>query len=175
MPLSLESVRARIQGMLYRALSSVLSRPARGESAGSPAPRRLSARCPSEFDYLIAEACERHDVDPSLVKAVIKVESNFNANAVSSAGAKGLMQLMDATGKQLGVADPFDPQQNVEGGVAYLRQMLDRYGDLSLALAAYNAGPAAVDKFRGVPPYAETQTYVSLVRSVHRRLCDHLA
>ena len=174
MPLSLESMRAKIQGMLYRAVVSGLKKPAKKKLPESAPLHRLNAHCPSDFDLLIAEASQRYGVDPMLVKAVIKVESNFDPRAVSHAGAKGLMQLMDATGKQLGVADPFDAKQNVEGGAAYLRQMLDRFGDLSLALAAYNAGPEAVDRYRGIPPYAETQRYVSLVRRVHERLCDLL-
>ena len=175
MSLELGSLRARIQGMLYRAVLSALGKPAAKRLSTSPVSPGGATGYRSDFDHLIAEVCQRHGVDPALVKAVIKVESNFDSRAVSRAGAKGLMQLMDATGKQLGVKDPFDPRQNVEGGVTYLRQMLDRYGDLSLALAAYNAGPHAVDRFGGIPPYAETQLYVSLVHRVHRRLCDHLA
>jgi len=175
MSLTLESMRAKIQGMLYRAALSGLGKPAGRRSQRSSPSGSAHAGRPSEFDHLIAETSERYGMDPSLVKAVIKVESNFDSGAVSSAGAKGLMQLMDATGEQLGVEDPFDPRQNVEGGVAYLRQLLDRYSDLSLALAAYNAGPEAVDRFRGIPPYAETQLYVSLVHQVHRGLCDHMA
>jgi len=172
MPVSLEAVMARIQGMLYRAVASSLGKPARSGAAVVRPTRTVSTNCPSEFDHLIVEASQRHGVDPSLIKAVIKVESNFNPRAVSSAGAKGLMQLMDATGEQLGVSDPFDARQNIEGGVAYLRQMMDRFDNLSLALAAYNAGPQAVAKYQGVPPYAETQSYVSLVRRVHRGICD---
>ena len=169
--MSLESIRAKIQGMLYRAMFSALGKATTKTPSACPPPQGP----PPDFDHLIAEVSQRYEVDPSLVKAMIKVESNFDSKAVSSAGAKGLMQLMDATGEQLGVVDPFDPRQNVEGGVAYLRQMLDRYGDLSLALAAYNAGPEAVDRFGGIPPYAETQLYVSLVHGVHRRLYDRLA
>ena len=174
MPLSLESVRAKIQGMLYRTVLSTLGKAATRKPPASPLLHSPNIRWPSDFDQLIAEASERYGVDPSLVKAMIKVESNFDSRAVSPAGAKGLMQLMDATGKQLGVADPFDPRQNVEGGVAYLRQMLDRYGDVSLALAAYNAGPEAVDSFQGIPPYAETQLYVSLVNRAQKLFCDFL-
>jgi len=175
MPVSLEAVRARIQGMLYRAVASGLGKPTRSRAAAPGDSRTLNVVCPSDFDDLIAEASRRHGVDPSLIRAVIKVESNFNPQAMSSAGAKGLMQLMDATGEQLGVSDPFDARQNIEGGVAYLRQMLDRFNDLSLALAAYNAGPQAVEKHRGIPPYAETQMYVSRVQRVHRGICDQLA
>ncbi|MCB0213037.1 MAG: lytic transglycosylase domain-containing protein [Anaerolineae bacterium] len=115
----------------------------------------------SAFDELIAAAAQRYNLDFSLLKAVVHAESNYSATAVSSAGAKGLMQLMDGTARQLGVDDSFDPAQNVDGGARYLRNMLDRYqGDEMLALAAYNAGPGAVDHWQGLPPYSETQVYV---------------
>ena len=122
-----------------------------------------------DFDALITEASAKHGLSADLVRAVVQAESNFNPRAVSSAGAKGLMQLMDGTAKGLGVSDSFDPAQNIEGGVKFLRQMLDRYGSVSLALAAYNAGPGAVDRYGGIPPYKETQLYVKRVLS----LCEH--
>jgi len=117
-----------------------------------------------DFASLINQAAQKYNVNPGLVQAVVKAESNFNPSAVSSAGAQGLMQLMPSTAAGLGVTNALDPAQNIEGGVKFLSQLLTHYnGNVSLAVAAYNAGPGAVDKYNGVPPYAETQTYVSRV------------
>jgi soluble lytic murein transglycosylase-like protein len=121
-----------------------------------------------DIDSAIEQAAARHNVDPNLVRAVVKVESNFNPNAVSRKGAMGLMQLMPATARQLKVKNPFDPEQNVDAGVRHLKQLLESYGgDVRLTLAAYNAGAGAVARNSGVPHYAETQNYVRRITSLY--------
>jgi soluble lytic murein transglycosylase-like protein len=117
----------------------------------------------------IEVAAARHNVDPELVRAVIKVESNFNSRAVSRKGAMGLMQLMPDTARNLNVSHPFDPNENVEAGVRHLRKLLDDFGgDLGRSLAAYNAGEKAVQQHNGIPPYRETQQYVRQITSLYR-------
>jgi len=119
---------------------------------------------PVDLERLVAEAAERHSLDPALVMAVVGVESGFQAQAVSPKGAQGLMQLMPRTAREMGVADAFDPAANLDGGSRYLSSLVARYeGDLTRALAAYNAGMGAVARHGGVPPYAETRRYVQKV------------
>lgn len=121
-----------------------------------------------EIDAAIEQAASRHNVDPNLVRAVVKVESNFNPNAVSRKGAMGLMQLMPQTARQLHVTNPFDPQQNIDAGVRHLKQLMESYGgDLRLSLAAYNAGSGAVARSAGVPRFAETRNYVRRITNLY--------
>jgi soluble lytic murein transglycosylase-like protein len=143
---SAESARARIVSANFR---------------GKPATQE-------QIDSAIDQAAARHNVDPNLVRAVVKVESNFNPNAVSRKGAMGLMQLMPSTARQLKVSNPFDPGQNVDAGVRHLKNLLESYGgDVKLTLAAYNAGSGAVARSAGVPRYAETQNYVRRITNLY--------
>jgi soluble lytic murein transglycosylase-like protein len=121
---------------------------------------------PAEYEQIISSCAAKYGVKPSLIKAVIHAESGYNPNAVSRKGASGLMQLMPATARSLKVSNNFDPKENVEGGVKYLRFLLDTFrGDVSLAVAAYNAGLNKVAKYGGIPPYSETRSYVNRVLS----------
>lgn len=131
-------------------------------AAGSPMERPV-------IGELIKKHADRLGVDPDLVHAVMRQESGFNSRAVSPKGAMGLMQLMPGTAASMGVGDPFDPEENIRGGVKYLRLCLDRFGgDLTRALAAYNAGPQNVEKYGGCPPFAETRDYIARVMQIYR-------
>lgn len=149
-------------------VNAVLSRISAIESrlaslgSGAPAPEQAAS-----FAQALTSASQRAGLPSALVKAVVQEESGGDPSAVSPAGAQGLMQLMPETAKGLGVSNPFDPQQNLAGGTHYLRSMLDRFHDLPDALAAYNAGPEAVDKYGGVPPYPETRAYVQHVMAAY--------
>jgi len=135
-----------------------------------PAAKQTSSFTTQDIESAIQQAAARHNVDPDLVRAVIKVESNFNPNAVSRKGAMGLMQLMPQTARQLNVANPFDPQQNVDAGVRHLKKLMESYGgDIKLSLAAYNAGPGAVARSAGVPRFAETRDYVKRITQLYYR------
>jgi len=143
----------RRTGKLVRTISGGSSRPA---TIALPPP-------PAQIQQLVEKSAKAHNIDPLLVQSVIQVESNYNHYAVSPKGAEGLMQLMPGTARMLGVSNSFDPAENIEAGVKYLRYLQNVYQDDRLALAAYNAGPKAVDRYKGAPPYAETQDYVNQV------------
>lgn len=129
-----------------------------------PADIPLSGDC--DLDWIIFRAGEKAGVDPRFIHAVIQQESKYDSKAVSPVGAQGLMQMMPATAERFGLKDPFDPAANVEAGTKYLKWLLERFdGDVSLALAGYNAGEGSVDKYKGVPPYGETQNYVKKIVS----------
>ncbi len=132
------------------------------EEATAIAALARTIRVPAEYEKLIDRSASRHGVDPQLVRAVIQVESAYQARARSRKGAMGLMQLMPDTARRFSVKNPYDPGANIEGGIKYLKTLLDRFEE-GLALAAYNAGEAAVERFGGIPPYAETRNYVQAV------------
>jgi hypothetical protein len=140
------------------------NKPASEQSQVSKRPLRDSG----DYHQIVHEKASTYNVDPSLIKAVIKTESNWNYRAVSRKGAMGLMQLMPSTANDMNVRNPFDPEENIEGGTKYLKFLLEKFkGDLTLALAAYNAGPKTVEKFGYVPPISETKQYVSKVLSLY--------
>ncbi len=129
----------------------------------------VSVHGPANINQLVEQTASRYQVDPELVHAIVQVESGYDPKAVSSAGAMGLMQLIPATAHRFGVSNPFDPKQNLDGGVNYLRYLLDLFGgDLNLSLAAYNAGEHSVQRSGGIPAFPETQNYVRKVTSIYQ-------
>lgn len=162
-----KAVPARGSATMKQAESAVadVQRQVAASNTASTTVTRLSQ---AHLDQLIDEAAARHQVDANLVRAVIKVESNFNPNAVSRKGAIGLMQLMPSTARELNVTNPFDPQQNVDAGVRHLKSLLEtNSGDVARSLAAYNAGQGAVRRSGGIPPYAETRNYVKQITHLY--------
>lgn len=168
-----EAVRARIEDIRRRFVDAPGVEPSTPAKSAGPqsvsfaealtrAKSGKQIACPAELEPIIASAAQKYGVKPSVIKAVIQAESGFRSNAVSRVGAQGLMQLMPGTAKALGV-DPTDPGQNIDGGTKYIKQLMDRFGSLDQALAAYNAGPASVIRYGGIPPYEETRRYVSKI------------
>lgn len=151
----------------------ISSRAPTGEGALKYLKRHISQKL-EPFEPYIREAALKYGLSADLIRAVIMAESSGNPHAVSSRGAKGLMQLMDATAAELGVKDPFDPRQNILGGAAYLAKMLTKFqGNIHLAVAGYNAGPDSVEKHAGIPPYRETQDYVKRIVNYFQQLKEH--
>jgi soluble lytic murein transglycosylase-like protein len=148
---------------------TLASKPApQARNAAAEMVTRTATWTPTAVDSLVEEVSKRHNVDPNLVRAMIKVESNFNPRARSRKGAIGLMQLMPATARELKVANPYDPAQNLDGGVRHMKSLLENYnGDVALSLAAYNAGQGAVERHGGVPNYKETKAYVQKITSLY--------
>ncbi len=141
--------------------------PASGPQAGEP--QAFGPLVAGAYEALARRGARAAGVDPALVGAVMEAESGFDPKATSASGAAGLMQLMPATAQSLGVTDPYDPVQNIHGGAAYLHQLLERFhASVPLAVAAYNAGPGAVERYGGIPPYAETRAYVDRVMAAYR-------
>jgi soluble lytic murein transglycosylase-like protein len=134
-----------------------------------PNPAAALAHAPEEIDGLLEQTASRFKVDPDLVRAIVRVESDYDPKAVSRKGAMGLMQLVPATAQRFGVENPFDPKQNLEGGVNYLKYLLELFrGDLGLSLAAYNAGEHSVQRYGGIPAFAETRDYVRKVKNLYQ-------
>ena len=167
-----------VENSFKKALNTAMSENEKAESKEAKLPEitsissfKTTTNALPNFEDIIREQSAKNGVDENLLKAVIKTESGFNPNARSGAGAMGLMQLMPQTAESLGVLDPYNPEQNVEGGTKYLKKLLSKYdGNKEMALAAYNAGPGTVDRYGGIPPYRETQNYVKNVLAHEAKL-----
>ena len=157
-----------VQSREYKLIRSSQTIEGVGMVAANRAPAYFRAD-PGSYDSLIQRMSRRYKVDPALVKAVVHAESAFNPYATSHKGASGLMQLMPGTAEVYGVSDIYDPTQNIRAGVRYLKDLLSQYNNTRLAVAAYNAGPTAVRRYRGIPPYNETQNYVRKVMRYKKR------
>ena len=150
-------------GPTFESILNTVSADKRVSSTGAAAPTSFKGD-PKDYDGMISEASQKYGVDQALIRAVIRQESAFNPKATSHCGAKGMMQLMDPTAQDLGVKNSYDPYDNIMGGTKYLKQLMDRFdGNLTKAIAGYNAGPGAVEQHGGTPPYAETRDYVAKV------------
>ncbi len=169
---NLAHVQERIQSILNR----FESRPPRAggleQQANPPADSSNRKDFATQLDELIEKESMQEGVDPNLIRAVIRAESGGKTNSISSKGALGLMQLMPETARLLNV-DPKNPRENIKGGIQYLKQMAQKFGDLDKTLAAYNAGPGAVEKYKGIPPYKETQEYVKKIRRYLNEEAEH--
>jgi soluble lytic murein transglycosylase-like protein len=155
---------AVITQLMFKLLEDFTGSTETGNENASQSVQAAGKAPQGKFEDLIQQASARYEVDPNLIRAVIKAESNFKPDAVSYAGAMGLMQLMPGTAAGLGVEDPYDPADNINGGTKLLHRLLKRYNDnIPMALAAYNAGMGAVAKYGGIPPYQQTQTYIKRV------------
>ena len=164
-----ESEAAKLLELDKETISEIVE-PAKKEGVNLKSKIDLKAQM-SDIDEIVETFSSKYNIDGDFIKAIIKQESGFNPNATSKKGAMGLMQLMPATAKSLGVVNAYNPWENVEGGVKYLKGLLDRFNnDEKLALAAYNAGPNAVKKYGGVPPYKETQNYVNSIMSAYDKI-----
>ena len=164
-----------VENSFKKALNTAMSENEKAENKETKLPEitsissfKTTTNALPNFEDIIREQSAKNGVDENLLKAVIKTESGFNPNARSGAGAMGLMQLMPQTAESLGVLDPYNPEQNVEGGTKYLKKLLSKYdGNKEMALAAYNAGPGTVDRYGGIPPYRETQNYVKSILATY--------